>query len=117
MKLKFDGEITCFDLKNSTPYKLKKSLIDVIAANGGRVSFVLNSKVNYLIKDDSNNLDTYKCRTAFKLGIPVVHLNYITEWTLNKTISIESFIIKNRKYEDSLKKGLIKSDAKSNLFI
>jgi hypothetical protein len=111
MHLKFENDLVCLDLSNSFLYKQKKKLIDLIIANGGRVSFILNKKISYLIKDQNTNLDSYKCRTAFKHNIPVVHVNYIYE--LNDTNSIKDYLIKNKLYEDSLRKGLI---PKSNLY-
>ena len=109
----FNGEIVCLELSGNVSYKEKKSLIDVIAANGGRVSFILNSKVNFLIRDDASNLDTYKCRAAFKLGIPVVLSSYISERVHNKSTKIERFIIKNKTIEENLKKGIIASNLKA----
>jgi len=112
--MNFNGEIFSLDLSSSITYKEKKSYIDYITANGGRVSFVLNAKVKFLIRDDKLNLDTYKCRQAFKLGIPIVDASYLSESIQNRTVKIEKFFIKNKKIEENLKKGIITSDAKGN---
>ena len=112
---KFDGEIICLELSSSVPYKEKKALIDAIASQGGRVSFILNSKVSFLVRDNALNLDTYKCRTAFKLGIPIVHSNFVAERIQNKSAKIEAFIIKNKAIEENLKKGVIASNLKGNI--
>lgn len=114
--MKFQGILLCLDLSNSTPYKQKKSLVDLITSNGGRVSFILNSKVNYLVRDDTLNLDTYKCRTAFKLGIPILNSNYILDAIQSKSCSIENYIVKNKKIQDNLNKGIISSSSKPNFF-
>lgn len=99
----------CFDLSNSIAYKKKKSLIDLAALTGAKVSFVLNKSVNLLLKDDANDLDTYKCRTAFKLGIPVVKVDFLYHLTgLSDTnVSYNDFIIKNKQDEANFKKGLV----------
>jgi hypothetical protein len=114
---KFYGEIICLELSSNVSYKEKKALIDAIISLGARVSFILNSKVSFLVKDNPLNLDTYKCRTAFKLGIPVVHSNFVAESIQNKSAKIEGFIIKNKAIEENLKKGVIASNLRGNLYI
>lgn len=108
-----NSDIFCLELSSNVSYKKKKALIDVISANGGRVSFVLNLKVNFLIRDDASNLDTYKCRTAFKLGVPIVLSSYFDEILQNKSVKIEEYIIKNKAIEENLKKGIITSTLKA----
>jgi len=114
MNSKFEGELFSLDLSSSISYKEKKSYCDYITVNGGRISFVLNAKVKFLIRDDKLNLDTYKCRQAFKLGIPIVHTSFLTESVQNKAFKIEKFFIKNKKIEENLRKGIITSDARGN---
>lgn len=108
----FLGQTICLDFSISTSYKLKKNLIDVIINNGGRVSFILNKKCNYLIKNDTSNLDTHKCRTAFRMGIPVLDLNFINDYFFNtpnktKCIKINDYFIKNINNDTSFEKGVI----------
>ena len=105
MRSKLDGQLICLDLSSSIAYKQKKKIIESIINNGGRVSFILNKKVKYLIKDERLNLDSYKCRTAFKLGIPVIDLNYLN--CLENFSPISNFIIKNKINEENLNKGVI----------
>ena len=102
-------ETICLDLSNSIPYKKKKGLIDLLAAHGFKISFIINKFTNLLIKDDRDNLDTYKCRTAFKLGIPVVHVDFVYELylNLNSNAKMEEFIIKNKQEEINFKNGYI----------
>lgn len=108
--MQFEGKTVCLDLTNSIQYKKKKQLIDTIAKHGGTISFILNKKVNYLVKEDAVNLDTYKCRNAFKLGIPVVNIDYINRLTQSidsSPILINDYILKNKKNEQDLQKGFI----------
>ncbi len=107
MNLKLNGKLVCLDLSSSINYKQKKHLIELIASNGGRVSFVLNKKINYLVKDQPHEIETYKCRNAFKLNIPVLHISFIYELVNNDSISIQNFLIKNKLDEENLRKGLI----------
>ena len=106
---KFEGKIFCLDLANSTSYKEKKSLIDLITSNGGVVTLILNRKVDYLLKNDAKNVYTYKCKTAFKLGKVVLKTSYITELILKPELKlkISDYVIKNKKSVDDLNKGLI----------
>lgn len=111
-----ETDLICLDLSNSTPYKQKKSLIDLISSNGGRISFVLNKNVKFLIKDDKANLDTYKCRTAFKLGIPVFHISYLFDYLLSdvnkSSVKLNDYLIFNKQKEKNFKNGLISLDVK-----
>jgi poly [ADP-ribose] polymerase len=105
----FAGQTFCLDLSYSTPYKQKKSLIDTIINHGGRVSFVLNKKVTCLIKNDPANVDTYKCRSAFKLGVPVLNFNYISD-SLDKpqaTLNQKNYLIQNKLDNESFQKGIL----------
>ena len=113
MRSKLDGQLVCLDLSSSIAYKQKKKIIDSIINNGGRVSFILNKKVKYLIKDERLNLDSYKCRTAFKLGIPVIDLNYINY--IESFSPISDFVIKNKFNEDNLNRGVISKSRLSSL--
>lgn len=103
------GQTVCLDLSMSTPYKLKKSLIDIIVSNGGKFSFILNKKCHFLVKNDPSNLDTYKCRSAFRMGIPIVDAAYINDLiSSSANVNLNKYLIKNKKLsEDILKKGLI----------
>lgn len=115
MKPKFYGKTICLDLSHSTPYKQKKSLIDTLISNGGRVSFVLNQKVNLLVKNDRLDLDSYKCRTAFRMGIPVVDVNYVNDLiriadsdkAVANAIKIADYEIQNKDHLENFKKGII----------
>ena len=113
MRSKLDGQLVCLDLSSSIAYKQKKKIIDSIINNGGRVSFILNKKVKYLIKDERLNLDSYKCRMAFKLGIPVIDLNYINY--IESFSPISDFVIKNKFNEDNLNRGVISKSRLSSL--
>lgn len=111
-----NGDLVCFDFGSTTPYKTKKALIDLLNSRQYRVSFVLNKSVRLLIKDDKSNLDTYKCRTAFKLGIPVYHVDLIYNYLLlnngtqpQSAIRIDDYLIKNQLIEKAFNNGKISS--------
>ena len=101
------NDIICLDLSSSTSYKLKKSLIDLIVAHGARVSFILNKKVKYLLKDDKTNLDTYKCKSAFKLKIPIISLNYLYDLNNGCETSLNDYVLLSKQNELKFNKGLI----------
>ena len=107
------GKLVAVDFDSSTLSKEKKHLIQLLTSNNLQVSFILNKKVDFLLKDNENNLDTYKCRTAFKLGIPVVHINFVRDYFINyddpSGLDIKSYFIKDLKKEENFKKGKIGS--------
>lgn len=119
MQFKINQNIFCLDLSNSISYKKKKRLIDSIVSHGGIISFVLNKRVNYVIKDEKNDvsLDSYKCRQAFKLGIPIIHLDFFNDYYLNlnntdentkPVLSFEDYLITNKRcLANNLQKGKI----------
>lgn len=105
-----NGDLVCFDFGSSTAYKTKKALIDLLNSRQYRVSFVLNKSVKLLIKDEKTNLDTYKCRTAFKLGIPVYHVDLIYNYLLaseKHSIRSSDYLIRNQLIEKAFKSGKI----------
>lgn len=105
-----NGDLVCLDFGSKTPYKTKKALIDLLNARHYRVSFVLNKSVRILIKDDRVNLDTYKCQTAFKLGIPVYHVDLIANFLLAsdpRSIRTDDYLIRNQLIEKAFQSGKI----------
>ena len=110
MQSKFSNKTICLDLKNSTPYKEKKKLIEILTSNGAKVSFILKKGVSLLIKNDKNDFNTYKCQNAFKYGIPVIHSDFINIFLTNQTANIREFLLKNEENKENFKKGrLVKS--------
>jgi hypothetical protein len=106
------NDIICLDISSSLSYKQKKSLIELITSSGFRVSFILNNKVKLLLKDDKANIDTYKCRTAFKLSIPVLHVKFIYDYVSNgssiiNTKTFNDYLIDNNEINKNFNKGLI----------
>jgi hypothetical protein len=104
----------CLDLCSSTPYKLKKSIIDALLSKGVRVSLILNNKCSSVVKnaDSASDLDTYKCRTAFKQGIPVISAKFISELLNGKCKEISKaellkYAVANKLNEKALNRGLI----------
>jgi hypothetical protein len=111
MQFKINKNIFCLDLSNSISYKKKKRLIDCLVSHGGIISYVLNKRVNYVIKDEKNDssLDSYKCRQAFKLRIPIIHLEFFNDYYLNlnsncdandtikPVLSFEDYLITNKR--------------------
>jgi hypothetical protein len=114
VNLNLSEKIICLDLNSTTSYKQKKSLIDVLTSNGARVSFVLNKNVSLLVKNERTTVDTYKCKTAFKLGIPVVHVDFIYKCLNDELIELKDFLIRNVENVNSFKQGKI---IKSNFYI
>lgn len=108
----FYNRIFCFDLNNSITFKEKKSLIDLITNNGGSVSFVLNNKCSYVVKNDQDSIDTYKCRQAFKLSIPVVHVDYIYHSINANNINYKNYLIENKENEKNFKQGKVSKGKK-----
>lgn len=108
------GDLICLDLSGSIPYKKKKHLIDALNQKGYRVSFILNKTVKWLIKDDRKSLDSYKCRNAFKLNIPVIHVDFVAEFLqtdarqdLKASKLVDKYLIKNQLDEQNFKQGKV----------
>jgi len=99
-------DVICLDLSNSTPYKKKKHIINLIVNRGVRVSFVLNKTVKFLIRDDKKNLDTYKCKLAFKLNIPIIELNYLFD-SEKGSVNIQNYFLVDKQHEERFKNGYI----------
>jgi hypothetical protein len=118
-ELKLKDNLVCLELTNSTPYKKKKALIELITSNGGRVSFIMNKSVSYLLKEDRKDLDTYKCKQAFKLGIPVFSIDLIYDYFLNfkSNLQLDHYLIKNKKNEENFKSGKISNNSKPSKLI
>lgn len=111
------NDVVCLDLGLATPYKQKKAVIELLNANQFRVSFVLNKSVKLVLKDDKNQLDTYKCRTAFKLGIPVYHIDMVYEYIFEKDKSLfrfDQYLIRNKLVEKEFSNGKISAPKQRN---
>lgn len=108
MQLKLEGLI-CLELGVKTSYKKKKSIIDFLTSNGATISFILNKKCKFLVIDDKTNIDTYKCRTAFKLKIPIIHIELFYKLILdkNQNIKVEDYVIQDKSFKNNFKKGII----------
>jgi hypothetical protein len=121
MHLIFQNQTFCLDLTNSISYKKKKNLIDLITQNGGKVSFILKKDIDYLIKDDKTSLDTYKCRTAFKLNVPVIHSDYVFCASAanheTEKHNPKDFAIQNELNIDNLKSGKISKGKKRTFLV
>ena len=107
MQLKLDKKAVCLDLCNLTSYKEKKNIIELLTRNGANVSFILNKRISLLIKNDQRTTDSYKCRTAFKLGIPVIHISFIYDYLKNDQVNYNDYLILNSENENSFKQGKI----------
>jgi hypothetical protein len=106
------NDIICLDLSSSISYKQKKSLIDLITINGFRVSFVLNKKSKILLRDEKTNISSYKCKAAFKLNIPVLHIKYIYDFISSgscilNTKTVSNYLILNTENDKNFNNGLI----------
>jgi hypothetical protein len=95
-------DTVCLDVGMSTPYKQKKTLIDLLTSTGCKISFILNKNVKYLIRDDRENLNTYKCRMALKFGIPILHTSYVLDCVnaSSKVMSMQDYLISNRSGDE-----------------
>jgi hypothetical protein len=92
--------------------RYKKSIVDLITSNGGTVSFVLNKKVDYLVLSDKLNLDTYKCRTAFKIRIPVVAVEFVVDSARSGSLLrslLKDYSVENQGSLENLKAGKVVS--------
>jgi hypothetical protein len=120
------NDIVCLELSSSTSYKTKKALIDLLTANGFRVSFVMNKSVKLLFKEDPDDVNTYKCRQAFKLNIPVINVKLILDYVSGNLVSsiwtngdinvttLKKYVIVNKESESNFKNGLIAFNKNGN---
>ena len=107
------SDIVCLDLDQSIRYKEKKALIDLIAKHGVKVSFILNGKCSYLIRNNRENLDTYKCRAALKLGIKILDSNLLQSCLLKDDDAIgrlDQCLIEVKSQNKSIQHGIIQSN-------
>ena len=105
------GKIICFELSHE--FKFKKQLLYKIAKqNNIQISYVINKSVDYLLKDNENDLNTIKCQTAFKLNIPVLKIDFLLNYNQESLsiidATIKQYIIQNNKIQDNFNKGIIK---------
>ena len=103
------GKKISFDFSNTINYKRKRQLLESAKQIGLVISYGLNKNVDFLIKDDETNLQTFKCRMAFKLNIPVLKADYLNDE--NHSRDLEDFLIKNIKCENDFKNGKINSSS------
>ena len=75
-------------------------------------SVEINKSVDYLLKDNENDLNTIKCQTAFKLNIPVLKIDFLLNYNQESLsiidATIKQYLIKNNKIQDNFNKGIIK---------
>jgi hypothetical protein len=116
MNKKFSNKIVCVDLKNSTPYKEKKKLIDLLVSNGAKVSFFIKKGVSILIKNDIRDVNSFKCKSAFKLEIPVVHSEYIFRYLNNEIVNYKDYLIVNNENCEYFKRGKILKSKFNNIY-
>ena len=107
LNFKLNEKTICLDLNNSTSYKEKKSLIYLLTSFGAKVSFVLNRNVSLLVKNDRATIDSYKCRTAFKMGISVIHADLIYKFVRDEQVDLKDFLIFNVQKANNFKQGKI----------
>lgn len=108
MQLKLEGLI-CLDLGIKISYQKKKSIIDFLTSNGAKVSFIISKKCKFLVIDDKTNIETYKCRTAFRLKIPIIHIEFFYKLILDndQKIKIEDYLIQDKLIRNNFTKGII----------
>ncbi len=110
------GKRICFELSHE--FKFKKQLLYKIAKqNNIQISYVINKSVDYLLKDNENDLNTIKCQTAFKLNIPVLKIDFLLNYNQESITdtTIKQYIIKNNKIQDNFNKGIIKPFANNSV--
>lgn len=103
----------CLDLSSSVSYKEKKNIIDLITCNGGNVSFILNNKCSYLVKNDKNSNDSYKSRLAYKLSIPVIHVDYFFHYINDFNTNYKLYLIEDKLNEINFKQGKVSKSKKT----
>ena len=109
----FYGKNICFDLSGSSGFKNKKELVEKAKANGFSVSYGINKKVDFLIKDDETDLNTFKYRTALNLNIPVLRTNFLFAVNDGLSTDLNNFLIMNKNKDSNMREGVFK---KSNEF-
>ena len=103
----YSGKHICFDLSGSTSYKDKKEFVERAKSSGFSISCWINKKVDFLIKYDETDLNTFKYRTALNLNIPILKTNFL--FAINDSLSkdLNSFLIKNKQID--LRKEIFKN--------
>ena len=107
-------DTVCLDVGITTTYKQKKSLIDLLTSSGCKISFILNKNVKFLIRDDRNNLNTYKCKTAIKWGIPILHTSYVFDSVKSSNLKMQHYLIENKKSDVDFTNGIISASQSQN---
>lgn len=113
---KFDDKTVCLDLTNTISYKKKKTLIELITTNGGKVTFILTPKTDLIVKENTEDLDSYKCRNGFARNIPVVPIEYVHDLlsSSQSDIDIADYSLINIKLQENLKKGIVSAGSQKN---
>lgn len=105
------GKRICFDFSNSLPYKRKKELVELSKKNGLKLAFNVTPNLDFLVKDNTTDLNTSKCKHAFKLNVPVLNASFLTALNQNLSTSLNEFLIKNTQLELNFKNGIINSSS------
>ncbi|XP_078585828.1 protein mono-ADP-ribosyltransferase PARP4-like [Branchiostoma floridae x Branchiostoma japonicum] len=90
------------------PYKEKKRLRELVTQNDGIISYIINKKISFLVLGNKERTDSYKCRTAVKLGLPVVSLDYIEACVqAGELLHTDSFLLVGKSVADEFSTGKI----------
>ncbi|XP_035659528.1 protein mono-ADP-ribosyltransferase PARP4-like [Branchiostoma floridae] len=90
------------------PYKEKKRLRELVTQNDGIISYIINKKTSFLVLGNKERTDSYKCRTAVKLGLPVVSLEYIEACVqAEELLHTDSFLLVGKSVADEFSTGKI----------
>ncbi|RDD38355.1 Poly [ADP-ribose] polymerase 4 [Trichoplax sp. H2] len=74
----FSNYTFALQLSYSLPFKKKQEIRRLITNHDGTISYIINRKTHFLVVDQNEDyLDSYKGRTADKLAIPVVSVDFI----------------------------------------
>ncbi|XP_078664712.1 uncharacterized protein LOC144907477 isoform X2 [Branchiostoma floridae x Branchiostoma belcheri] len=105
----FSGCQVTLELTGVTlPYKEKKRLRELITQNDGVISYIINKKTSLLVLGSADRTDCYKCRTAVKLSLPVVSLDYIEACVQADTLlDTDNFLLVGKSVADEFSTGKI----------
>ncbi|XP_064627264.1 protein mono-ADP-ribosyltransferase PARP4-like isoform X2 [Lineus longissimus] len=101
----------------SIRFKEKKALQTDVTDNGGVISYIITKKSSFVVAVGiSNAEDTYKCRTAQKLGIPIVSANFIRDSIeAGKLLDHDGYLMAGKTRAEEFKTGKITGKAVTKL--
>ncbi|XP_067947430.1 protein mono-ADP-ribosyltransferase PARP4-like [Watersipora subatra] len=110
----FKNKIFYVEFALTTPFHLKQKIRSDITANGGTYSHILRKEVDAVILADSTHKESYKCKRALDLSIPVLDLTYITDSIAQGSLKhYDDYMIFGQRLVNQLQSGKISGNTKS----